>query len=159
VTQLKKIMHYRNVFLIFWLFPIFLLPFRWLSAVVKDAEILGAINGTGWLVLKNFPVIGWLYFLLTVALVWLHFSRVKEVVAPLYFACLVSFTTGIVLLPRIILGPTGLSQSGLFDSQAYYSLYVIALKPAFYLVVSSLLLTVITFFIFHILPIRKDRQL
>ncbi|KAF1297584.1 hypothetical protein BAU15_07685 [Enterococcus sp. JM4C] len=148
---MKKIIHYRNIFLIFWLIPIALLPFRWLSAVVKDAEILGSIQGTGWLVLKNFPVLGWLYFLLTVALVWLYFSRVKRVLAPIYLSCLACFTTGVALLPRMILGPTGLSQSGLFDSQAYYSLYFIAIKPAYYLAVGSLVLAIITFFVFHIL--------
>ncbi|MGM0124925.1 hypothetical protein IGI37_002319 [Enterococcus sp. AZ194] len=153
---MKKVIHYKNIFLVFWLLPIVLLPFRWLSAVVKDAEILGSVQGTGWLILKNFPALGWLYFLLTVFLVWYHFSRVKRVLAPIYLCCLACFTTGIALMPRMILGPTGLSQSGLFDSQAYYSLYFIAIKPIFYVVVLSFILTIITFFIFHILPTQKE---
>ncbi|HDL0728835.1 TPA: hypothetical protein PWR86_002942, partial [Enterococcus faecium] len=43
-----------RLYLFFWFFPIVLLPFTWVNAVVQGAEILGLIQGSGFVVSRNF---------------------------------------------------------------------------------------------------------
>ena len=51
---MKKKIKLEQLYLFFWFFPILLLPFTWVNAVVQGAEILGLIHGTGIVVSKNF---------------------------------------------------------------------------------------------------------
>ncbi|MGC5823990.1 hypothetical protein J8M84_14865 [Enterococcus faecium] len=46
-----------RLYLFFWFFPIVLLPFTWVNAVVQGAEILGLIQGSGFVVSRNFPAL------------------------------------------------------------------------------------------------------
>lgn len=46
-----------RLYLFFWFFPIVLLPFTWVNAVVQGAEILGLIQGSGFVVCRNFPAL------------------------------------------------------------------------------------------------------
>ncbi|BDP77832.1 hypothetical protein EfmAA242_20600 [Enterococcus faecium] len=60
------------------------------------------------------------------------------------------------LLPRLIIGPNGLSESGLKDS-AYSSMYFLTIKPWFYLVIASFILA--TFFYFWTeIRIKSERS-
>ncbi|HDL2462635.1 TPA: hypothetical protein PW114_003059, partial [Enterococcus faecium] len=74
----------------------------------------------------------------------------------LYFSCLLVFTSMFSLLPRLIIGPNGLSESGLKDL-AYSSMYFLTIKPWFYLVIASFILA--TFFYFWTeIRIKSERS-
>ena len=134
-----------RLYLFFWFFPIVLLPFTWVNAVVQGAEILGLIQGSGFVVSRNFPALTVFYLVISVVLL-LPKSLINHYNWQLlYFSCLLVFTSMFSLLPRLIIGPNGLSESGLKDS-AYTSMYFLTIKPWFYLVIASFILA--TFFYF-----------
>ncbi|EME8111192.1 hypothetical protein [Enterococcus faecium] len=134
-----------RLYLFFWFFPIVLLPFTWVNAVVQGAEILGLIQGSGFVVSRNFPALTVFYLVISVGLL-LPKSLINHYNWQLlYFSCLLIFTSMFSLLPRMIIGPNGLSESGLKDS-AYPSMYFLTIKPCFYLVIVSFILA--TFFYF-----------
>ena len=66
---MKKKIKLEQLYLFFWFFPILLLPFTWVNAVVQGAEILGLIHGTGIVVSKNFPILTLFYFLVSMSLI------------------------------------------------------------------------------------------
>lgn len=124
---------------LFLVFPIVLLPFTWVNAVVQGAEILGLIQGSGFVVSRNFPALTVFYLVISVGLL-LPKSLINHYNWQLlYFSCLLVFTSMFSLLPRLIIGPNGLSESGLKDS-AYSSMYFLTIKPWFYLVIASFIL-------------------
>lgn len=57
-----------RLYLFFWFFPIVLLPFTWVNAVVQGAEILGLIQGSGLVVSRNFPALTVFYLVISVGL-------------------------------------------------------------------------------------------
>ena len=57
-----------RLYLFFWFFPIVLLPFTWVNAVVQGAEILGLIQGSGFVVSRNFPALIVFYLVISVGL-------------------------------------------------------------------------------------------
>ncbi len=133
-----------RLYLFFWFFPIVLLPFTWVNAVVQGAEILGLIQGSGFVVSRNFPALIVFYLVISVGLL-LPKSLINH-----YNWQLLS------LLPRLIIGPNGLSESGLKDS-AYSSMYFLTIKPWFYLVIASFILA--TFFYFWTeIRIKSERS-
>lgn len=146
----------RSALFIFWFFPIVLLPFTWVNAVVQGAEILGLIQGSGFVVSRNFPALIVFYLVISVGLL-LPKSLINHYNWQLlYFSCLLVFTSMFSLLPRLIIGPNGLSESGLKDS-AYSSMYFLTIKPWFYLVIASFILA--TFFYFWTeIRIKSERS-
>nr|AFC63971.1 hypothetical protein EFAU004_01887 [Enterococcus faecium Aus0004] len=146
----------RSALFIFWFFPIVLLPFTWVNAVVQGAEILGLIQGSGFVVSRNFPALIVFYLVISVGLL-LPKSLINHYNWQLlYFSCLLVFTSTFSLLPRLIIGPNGLSESGLKDL-AYSSMYFLTIKPWFYLVIASFILA--TFFYFWTeIRIKSERS-
>ncbi len=99
-----------RLYLFFWFFPIVLLPFTWVNAVVQGAEILGLIQGSGFVVSRNFPALIVFYLVISVGLL-LPKSLINHYNWQLlYFSCLLVFTSMFSLLPRLIIGPNGLSE-------------------------------------------------
>lgn len=145
-----------RLYFFFWFFPIVLLPFTWVNAVVQGAEILGLIQGSGFVVSRNFPALIVFYLVISVGLL-LPKSLINHYNWQLlYFSCLLVFTSMFSLLPRLIIGPNGLSESGLKDS-AYSSMYFLTIKPWFYLVIASFILA--TFFYFWTeIRIKSERS-
>ncbi len=145
-----------RLYLFFWFFPIVLLPFTWVNAVVQGAEILGLIQGSGFVVSRNFPALIVFYLVISVGLL-LPKSLINHYNWQLlYFSCLLVFTSMFSLLPRLIIGPNGLSESGLKDL-AYSSMYFLTIKPWFYLVIASFILA--TFFYFWTeIRIKSERS-
>ncbi|WP_165003415.1 MULTISPECIES: hypothetical protein [unclassified Enterococcus] len=138
-----------RIYLFFWFFPILLLPFTWVNAVVQGAEILGLIQGSGIVVSRNFPILTMSYLLISVALL-LPKSLIDHYNWRLLsFSCMLMFTSLFAMLPRLIIGPNGLSESGLKDT-AYTSMYFLTIKPSFYLVIASFILAVLFYFFFQI---------
>ncbi len=134
-----------QLYLFFWFFPIFLLPFTWVNAVVQGAEILGLIHGSGIVVSKNFPLLTMFYFLISVSLLLSNKFIDTYNWRIVHFSCMLVFASFFSMLPRIIIGPNGLSESGLKDS-FYSSMYLITIKPSFYLAILSFLLAVFFYF-------------
>ena len=60
-TDKRKIIKVERLYLFFG-FPNFLGTFTWVNAVVQGAEILGLIQGSGFVVSKNFPLLTMFYF-------------------------------------------------------------------------------------------------
>ncbi len=123
---------------------------------VQGAEILGLIQGSGLVVSRNFPALTVFYLVISVGLL-LPKSLINHYNWQLlYFSCLLVFTSMFSLLPRLIIGPNGLSESGLKDS-AYSSMYFLTIKPWFYLVIASFILA--TFFYFWTeIRIKSERS-
>ena len=89
-----------RLYLFFWFFPIVLLPFTWVNAVVQGAEILGLIQGSGFVVSRNFPALTVFYLVISVGLL-LPKSLINHYNWQLlYFSCLLIFTSMFSLLPR-----------------------------------------------------------
>ncbi|HFM7062799.1 TPA: hypothetical protein ACG9XK_003002 [Enterococcus faecium] len=59
-----------RLYLFFWFFPIVLLPFTWVNAVVQGAEILGLIQGSGLVVSRNFPALTVFYWFYNILCWW-----------------------------------------------------------------------------------------
>lgn len=138
---MKKKVKLEYLYLFFWFFPIFLLPFTWVNAIVQGAEILGLIRGTGIVVIKNFPILTMIYFLVSVSLLLTHKFVHSYNWQLLHFIFMLVFTSIFSVLPRIIIGPNGLSESGIKDTQ-YTTMYLLTIKPSFYLAIVSFFLAV-----------------
>ena len=143
---MRKIIKVERLYLFFWFFPIFLAPFTWVNAVVQGAEILGLIQGSGFVVSKNFPLLTMFYFLISVSLLLSNKFIKAYNWHMLHFSCMLVFASFFSMLPRIIVGPNGLSESGLKDS-AYSAMYFLTIKPSFYLAILSFFL--VAFFYFY----------
>ncbi|MGM9904060.1 hypothetical protein A5844_000711 [Enterococcus sp. 10A9_DIV0425] len=142
---MKERIKIEQVYLFFWFFPIFLLPFTWVNAVVQGAEILGLINGSGLIISRNFPVLTIFYFLISVSLLFSKIFIHNFNWHLIQFSCMLIFTSIFSILPRIIIGPNGLSESGLKDT-AYSSMYFLTIKPCFYIAIISFVCSVCLFF-------------
>ncbi len=105
---------------------------------------------------RNFPALIVFYLVISVGLL-LPKSLINHYNWQLlYFSCLLVFTSMFSLLPRLIIGPNGLSESGLKDL-AYSSMYFLTIKPWFYLVIASFILA--TFFYFWTeIRIKSERS-
>lgn len=78
--------------------------FTWVNAVVQGAEILGLIQGSGFVVSRNFPALIVFYLVISVGLL-LPKSLINHYNWQLlYFSCLLVFTSTFSLLPRLIIG-------------------------------------------------------
>ena len=151
----QKIMGRRS-YLFFWFFPLLLLPFTWVNAIVQGAEVLGLIQGSGFLVARNFPTLTIFYLLVSVSLL-IPRSLINNYNWKLiYFSCMLIFTSMFALLPRMIIGPTGLSQSGLKDLSDYSAMYFLTIRPLFYLAAASFIVSVIMYLFAELR--RQDRQ-
>ncbi|MFV0560528.1 MAG: hypothetical protein ACK5NA_07410 [Enterococcus sp.] len=141
---------YSYLFLLCWLVPLVLLPFSWVNAVVQDAEVLGTIHGTGFVVLSNFPFLIFSYITLSSALLVSKVFPSAPNIKLFFLIFLVGFAVTVLLLPRMIIGPTGLSTSGLRDGAAYEEMYLITIKPIFYLVIASIQASVWFYFLANV---------
>ncbi|MEY8445175.1 hypothetical protein [Enterococcus ratti] len=142
---MKKKKRLEQMYLFFWFFPIFLLPFTWVNAVVQGAEVLGLVHGTGVVVLKNFPILTMFYFIISIGLVLTNKFINSYNWYLVHFSCMLIFTSFFSVLPRIIIGPNGLSESGLKDT-IYSSMYFLTIKPGFYLAIFSFVLAIVFYF-------------
>lgn len=141
---------------LFWLLPIILLPFPWVKAVVDEVEVLQPIDGTGFLVAKNFSTSALMYVIFTLGMLLAEFSRkslnIKIVILVIQTFTLAVFST----LPRIILGPTGLTKTGFQNLDFYTSAYLLAVRPAYTISLVSLLLAVLSYYYFQIYRAPKN---
>ncbi|MBE6171773.1 hypothetical protein [Enterococcus mundtii] len=142
---MKKRIKLEQLYLFLWFFPIFLLPFTWVNAVVQGAEILGIINGSGFIISKNFPTLTLFYFLISVNLIVSKTFIKKYNWHLIQFSSMLVFTSYFSILPRIIIGPNGLSESGLKDT-SYSAMYFLTIKPCFYIAIVSFALAVGLFY-------------
>ena len=152
---MKKKIKLEQLYLFFWFFPILLLPFTWVNAVVQGAEILGLIHGTGIVVSKNFPILTLFYFLVSMSLILTNKFMNSYNWHLIHFSCMLVFTSFFSILPRIIVGPNGLSESGLKDT-GETSMYFLTIIPSFYLAILSFLLAVI---FYSIAKLRIEEKL
>ncbi|GCF92177.1 hypothetical protein NRIC_00680 [Enterococcus florum] len=139
------------VYLLFWLSPLLTSPFLWFGATVEDIGIFRPIRGNGILVAKNFSTLAIFYFLLTLAMVLFEYTRRSRFVKIVILSLQIVFLSFFFMIPRIILGPTGLSPSGLSDVDFYRETYWISVQPAYVIALLGLVLSVSFYFIFNFL--------
>ncbi|MGG5358820.1 MULTISPECIES: hypothetical protein [unclassified Enterococcus] len=139
-----------RTYLLFWFIPILLLPFTWVNAVVQDAEVLGTIHGNGLLLVQNFPTLSFFYLFISISLLIPNTFIRTDNWKLLCFSCMLIYLSILAMLPRIIIGPTGLSESGLRDSSNYLSMYLITIRPPFYLAILATFFSVVLYFIANV---------
>lgn len=147
-----------KIYWVFWLLPILFLPSVWISATAIDTGSLTAIEGTGFIVMKNYSELGLFYFFCTLALLLEGASRGLRSIKVLVFGMLICFGTFMLCLPRMIIGPVGLSHSGIYDFDFYMGVYRKSVSWQYTLMVIFLFLAIGAYYYFRILKedVKKD---
>ncbi|MGM0213244.1 hypothetical protein [Enterococcus sp. AZ109] len=145
-----------RLYLLFWLVPFVVSPLQWFSSTVQEVDIFRPVNGTGILVAKNFGTLTILYFLLLITMVVFEFSRKHPLVCVAIISLQIMFTTIFFMLPRIIIGPTGLSQSGMSDVDFYLRALLLSIEPSYMVALISLIISVGFYFTFNICRENKS---
>lgn len=140
-----------KIYWFFWLLPVLFLPCVWISATAIDIGVLATIEGTGVIVLKNFSELAFFYVVCTLALLLEGLSRGLQSVKILVFGLLVCFSTFILCLPRMIIGPVGLSRNGIYDYDFYMEVYRLSVSWQYTVLAISIVLAVGTYYYFRIL--------
>ncbi|MGG5315784.1 hypothetical protein [Enterococcus sp. AZ072] len=139
-----------RLYLLFWLVPLVVSPFQWFSSIVQDVEIFRPIDGTGILVAKNFGTLAVFYFLLLAAMLVSEFFQKNDVLQVVIIGLQIMFSTIFFMLPRIIIGPTGLAQSGMSDVDFYLKALLLSIEPSYMIALFSLVISVVLYFTFNI---------
>ncbi|MEO1771002.1 hypothetical protein [Candidatus Enterococcus ferrettii] len=139
-----------RLYLLFWLVPLVVSPFQWFSSIVQDVEIFRPIDGTGILVAKNFGTLAVFYFLLLAAMLVSEFFQKNDVLQVVIIGLQIMFSTIFFMLPRIIIGPTGLAQSGMSDVDFYLKALLLSIEPSYMIALFSLVISVFLYFTFNI---------
>ncbi|EOH96288.1 hypothetical protein [Enterococcus pallens] len=139
-----------RLYLVFWLVPAIVSPFQWFSSVVQDVEIFRPIDGSGILVARNFGTLTILYFLLLAGMLVSEFFKKNYILQVVIIAFQIMFSTIFSMLPRIIIGPTGLSQSGMSDVDFYLRALLLSIEPGYMIALLSLVISVGWYFAFNI---------
>lgn len=139
-----------RLYLVFWLVPAIVSPFQWFSSIVQDVDIFRPIDGTGILVARNFGTLAILYFLLLAGMLVSEFFKKNYILRVVIIAFQMMFSTIFSMLPRIIIGPTGLSRSGMSDVDFYFRALLLSIEPGYIIALLSLVISVGLYFAFNI---------
>lgn len=139
-----------RLYLVFWLVPAIVSPFQWFSSIVQDVDIFRPTDGTGILVARNFGTLAILYFLLLVGMLFSEFFKKNYIIQVVIIAFQIMFSTIFSMLPRMIIGPTGLSRSGMSDVDFYFRALLLSIEPSYIIALLSLVISVGLYFAFNI---------
>lgn len=145
-----------RLYLLFWLVPLVVSPLQWFSSTVQEVDIFRPVDGTGILVAKNFGTLTILYFLILATMLVFEFSRKHPLVCVAIISLQIMFTTIFFMLPRIIIGPTGLSQTGMSDVDFYLRAVLLSIEPSYVISLISLIVSVGLHFVFNICHENKS---
>lgn len=142
----RKTNWHQKSYWFFWLLPIATLPFPWIKALVDEVGALHPVDGTGFLVMKNFATLALWYVIFTLGMLLGEFARKKWNIKLVILSIQIFFTTVFSSLPRMILGPTGLTKTGFQNLDFYTSAYFLAVKPAYGISLLSLILAIFLYY-------------